>query len=148
MPKIVSEDDEEDQFLNLKEQTEVSMQLSGLVQGHYGKINPTVDIEHERRLTEISKPPIEIADDSKSEDSFEARKNAVAAAKINLEGFLEIPPTEQERKTRELITLKRSQYEMDEYVKMVQVRNICQESLNTLMDKFNKSDSLARKNKN
>jgi len=37
---------------------------------------------------------------------------------------------------------------MDEYVKMVQVRNICQEALNTLLDKFNKSDSLARKNKN
>ena len=70
------------------------------------------------------------------------------AATVNDEGFLDIPLTEQERKTRDLITLKRSQYEMDEYVKMVQVRGIVQEALNTLMDKFNKSDSLARKNKN
>ncbi len=87
-------------------------------------------------------------DSAISEDSFLARKNAVETAKVNEEGFLDILPTEQERKTRDLITLKRSQYEMDEYVKMVQVRNICQESLNTLLDKFNKSDSLARKNKN
>jgi hypothetical protein len=35
---------EENEFLDLKEQTEISMQLSGLMQGHYGKIAPTVDL--------------------------------------------------------------------------------------------------------
>ena len=54
-----------------------------------------------------------------SEDSFEARGKAMDAAVEDEEGFLVIPLTAQERKTRDLITLKRSQFETDDYVKLV-----------------------------
>lgn len=58
-----------------------------------------------------------------------------------------MPLNEEQRSLRDLLTIKRSIYEMDEFVKMGQVRNICQEMLNAVFDKLHKSEVVARANK-
>jgi hypothetical protein len=45
------------------------------------------------------------------------------------------------------MTVKRAMYEMDDFIKMGQVRSIVNEALNSLIDRIGKSDQLAKSNR-
>ena len=75
-----------------------------------------------------------------------ALQNEVKAVQ-ELEQQYNVALTEEQRKLRDVLTIKRSIYEMDEFVKMNQVRNICQEMLNAVFDKLQRSEVVARQNK-
>jgi hypothetical protein len=50
-------------------------------------------------------------------------------------------------KLRAAMTVKRAMFEMDDFIKMGQVRTIVNEALNSLIDRIGKSDQLAKANK-